>query len=234
MNEKLLFSPFDLNESISVAVIDAVACVRKGLVALISGYRQFSVVGDAGDGEGAVELVAATRPDVVLMDMYLPNKEGGISAVKRIISDAPTVKVLGLSCFSAPDDVGLFMHAGASGFVSKNQEVDEILKAIVILAHGGRYFSADAAANQTGAANSNAFYSLTHREREVFHALVQGLGTGEISSKHHISLDTVATHRRNIFKKIGVDSVPRLIWFAIEHGIINQPAGMRNTSKISV
>ncbi|MBN2525340.1 MAG: response regulator transcription factor [Deltaproteobacteria bacterium] len=207
-------------DAISVIVVDDFNCVRKGLVLLLSDSAQVSIVGDAADRDSAIQLATQNAPNVILMDVYLPRREDGIETTRQLKQIAPHSRILALSGFATPEDVQSMLHAGASGFIVKTADVEEILKAIVVLYHGGTYLCSDTAALLKRRVCPNAFLLLTQKEKEIFKSLVMGMDTGEIATSHHVSLDTVATHRRNIFKKLGVDSQPRLIWFALNNRLL--------------
>ncbi len=211
--------------TVRVMFVDDHRCVNQGLVHLFKKVKSIEVVAEAEDGPSAVRLARTQAPDVVIMDAYLPKLKDSTSAIRTIIADNRSVRVLALSSAFAPSDIREMLRAGAMGYVTKNCSMEEIEPAVLAVFSGRRYFCQTAAASladdTADLSNDAAFLSLTAREQEIFLALAEGKDTGQIATLFHISPDTVATHRRNIFQKMNLRSVPELIWYAVEHRLVN-------------
>lgn len=218
-------TPSHGDRPVRVIFVDDHHCVGQGLVELFKKTRTIDVVAQATDGSSAVASARRHCPDVVVMDAYLPRRQDSVDATKEIVAVADSVKVLVLSSAFGADDIRALLRAGAAGYITKNCSMEEIEEAILAVADGRRYFcrtAADSLADEPGDGDmDDAFATLTSREQEIFFALAKGKDTGEIASVFHISQDTVATHRRNIFLKLNVKSVPELIWYAIDNRLIN-------------
>ena len=219
-NSKFEDSYGQSGDDVSIIIVDDFMCVRKGLVSLFSRIPHISVLGDVSDRASAIRLAEQTRPDVIIMDIYLPCREDGFDTARQLQNSTPDSKILCLSGSQSSEDINAMLRVGASGYVSKRNGIEEILRAITVLFNGGNYFCEITASTLRNRCDHSAYLTLTQKEKEIFKSLVSGLDTGEIATVHHVSLDTVATHRRSIFKKIGVDSVPRLIWFALNEGLL--------------
>jgi len=196
-----------------------------GLCALLDQEPELEVIGKVSDGNNAVRLTRERAPDVVVMDLTMPEMNG-IEATRLITGERPAVKVL---CLSMHADRGFVMgalEAGASGYVLKDGAKEELLQAIrtvrkdqVYLSPGIAGMVVDAARSRTAANASSALTLLTEREREVLQLLVQGETTKEIAHRLHLSVKTVGTHRSHIMAKLDLHSIAELTKFAIREGL---------------
>ena len=211
--------------SIRVLLVDDHQMFRDGLCAILASQDGIEVVGEAGDGSSAVEMVASLTPDVVVMDIGMPGLNG-VEATRQIKAKHPGVKVVALSTHSDKRYVLSMLEAGASGYVLKASAVDEMCRAVRAAAEGNRYLSPDIAgvvvdAHLGGPAQSAAPSSslLGSMEREVLQLLAEGNSSPEIAQRLHIATSTVESHRRNIMKKLDAHSIAELTRYAIREGL---------------
>ncbi|RME80411.1 MAG: DNA-binding response regulator [Caldilineae bacterium] len=197
------------NEAIRLLIADDHPVFRFGLRALLQGEPGMEVVGEATTGREAVDMALALRPDVVLMDLNMP-EFNGIEATRRIRSDAPEIAVLVITMFD-DDTVFAAMRAGARGYLLKGAEGEETLRAVRAVAHGEAIFSPGIAdrimdyfAHASSHANSTPFPELTERELEVLTLIAQGLTNRAIANRLVLSEKTVRNHVSNIFGKLQV------------------------------
>lgn len=209
--------------SISVLVVDDHSLFREGLIALLQNAPQTAVVGGARTGMEAVQQARDTRPDIVLMDIHMPDMNG-IAATRRILADRPDTGVIMLTMLE--DDESLFaaMAAGARGYLLKGAEKAEVLETIEAVAAGQALFGPAVATRlaqlfQQGRRAPQAFPDLTDREREVLALIATGQSNGEIAAGLHISSKTVSNHISNIFNKLQVADRAQAIVKAREAGL---------------
>lgn len=202
---------------IRVAVVDDHAMVRQGLLVLLENFDDFELVGDASNGEAAVELCADTRPDVVLMDMIMPGV-GGVKATKLILSRWPDTKVIALTSFNDEEDVQNALKAGAISYLIKNISIDDLADAIRRAYHGQSTLAPEAAQALINATTRppEIGHDLTDREREVLLLMVEGLNNREIGERLVISSSTVKNHVSSIFAKLGAISRTQAVALAVE------------------
>jgi two-component system response regulator NreC len=210
---------------IRIVVVDDHAVVRSGLKLLLEAERDMKVVGDAGNTRDAIFEVRAGKPDVVLLDVVMPD-ESGIEALPKLLHEAPAAKVLMLSMQDDPSYVREAFAAGASGYVLKEAADAEVVAAIREVASGNRYVhpalgarmvAADAAAQEAAASDP-----LSDREREVLRLLALGHTNQEIAKQLFISVRTAETHRAHIMRKLQLSTRAELVRYAIEHGQLDQ------------
>jgi DNA-binding NarL/FixJ family response regulator len=207
---------------IRVAIVDDHSVVRAGLRRLLEASAGIDVVGDAPDGRAALELVAASRPDVVLMDLSMPAMDG-IEATAAITRDAPDVRVLVLTSFADHDDVLRALDAGAAGYILKDCEPDELLAAVRAAAAGDAPLDARAARavlldRRTGTPAPRADVELSPREREVLAAVGRGLPNKLIARELGIAEKTVKAHLTRIYGLIGVSDRTQAALWVQRHG----------------
>lgn len=183
------------------------------------------MVGEAEDGRSAVSLAAELRPDVVVMDVGMPDLNG-IDAARRVCADVPGVKVVALSMLSDGRFVRRMFQAGASAYLLKECAFDELKLAIDTVLRGKTYVSPGIGQVVIGdyvrddrEAGSEAFQSLTAREREVLQLLAEGGATKEIAAALFVSVKTIETHRQHVMQKLGTNSIADLTKFAIREGL---------------
>jgi len=191
--------------------------MRMGLVALINGQRGMTVVAEACDGEEAIEVYEDTRPDIVLMDLRMPGM-GGVEAILALRKIDPAVNVIILSTYDWDEDIHLAIQSGAKSYLLKDTSVEEIADTVRRV-HGG-----DAAipgqVSQRLAERSQR-QQLTERERDVVELLIKGRSNKEIACSLFISEETVKSHLKTLFAKLGVRDRTEAAIAAIRHGIVH-------------
>ena len=218
---------------IRVLLVDDQGLVRAGFRALLDDAGDIEVVGEAGDGAAAVELARSTRPDVVLMDIRMPVLDG-LEATRRIVADEllAGVRVLVLTTFELDEYVFEALAAGASGFLLKNTDPMELLRAVRVVADGQallapsvtRRLIAEFAAARRQAAGPTAGVdraALTDREREVMALVGAGLSNEEIADRLVVSPATARTHVSRAMVKLGARDRAQLVVFAYESGLVS-------------
>ena len=201
--------------------------VRRGLRALLETLDGIEVVGDAGDGEAAVQQVRLHAPAVVLMDLHMPGM-GGIEATRRITQSSPGTAVLVMTMYDDDETVITAVQAGARGYLLKGADQDEIGRALRAVASGEVIFGPGVAARVLGMVGGavaptapeqpEAFPELTAREREILHLLASGQRTATIAEQLYLSPKTVSNALTSIFSKLDVGSRAEAIVLAHEHG----------------
>ncbi|MCA9510456.1 MAG: response regulator transcription factor [Myxococcota bacterium] len=209
----------------TIVVADDHKIVREGLVKLLESRGDLEVVGEASDGEEAVNMVLEKQPDVVLMDIWMP-RLSGIDATRRIGKRGSEAKVLVLSMHESRSYVEEVLRAGAAGYVVKSSATSDLLQAIDAVNTGQSYLSpsitqqvVDAIANPDSSAPSGVSM-LTDREREVLQLIAEGLSSKEIAGVLGVSLKTVDSHRSNLMEKLDIHKVSGLVRFAIRAGLV--------------
>ncbi len=207
-----------------VLIADDQTLFRSGLARLLDGDDRVSVVGEAVDGLEAVKLAASLKPDVVLMDIKMPNLDG-IEATRRIVSESPKSKVLMLTTFEADNHVIQALKAGASGYVLKDSQASAIVSSILAVVAGERVM-ASAVANRvlemlTGATTPKEFYDgLTAREVEILKMLATGMANKQIAYKLKISEKTVRNHVSNMYEKLNIYDRAQAVLYAVRKGLV--------------
>ena len=215
-----------------VLVADDHPAFRRGIALMLEGAIDIEIVGEAENGDQAVELAASLAPDVILMDLRMPGLDG-IEATRRISRDSDSPAIVVLTMFEDDDSVFAAMRAGARGYILKGADEDEIVRAIRATAAGEAIFGPAIAhrvithfASGRGSTVS-AFPSLTEREREVLEGMAAGKGNAAIAHDLMISLKTVRNHVSNIFTKLQVNDRSAAIVKAREAGRGNTDWGVR-------
>jgi two-component system response regulator NreC len=210
--------------SIRIIIADDHAILRDGLSKSFDMEKDFEVVAQAADGHTAINLIREHMPDVVIMDIGMPELNG-IEATRRINRDFSSVKVIGLSMHSSDKYVREMFRAGASGYLLKNCPFDELTEAVRTVADGKTYVSPSIGEmvvqeyiNQTDDQKS-VFSILSQREREVLQLLAEGKTTKQAAMSLHISPKTVEVHRLNLMNKLEIDNIAQLTKYAIQEGL---------------
>jgi two-component system NarL family response regulator len=209
--------------SIRILLADDHRMLREALRTILESEEGFEVVGEAQDGRTAVEMTRTLTPDVIIMDIGMPDLNG-VEATRQIKSDTPSTKVIALSMHSDRHYVLGMLKAGASGYVLKAAAYDELRRAVQVVCGGKNYLSPDITgvvvdAHLQGSFQPSTSAALGPREREIVQLLAEGHTSPQIAERLHISTSTVETHRRNIMKKLNLHSVAELTKYAIREGL---------------
>lgn len=195
---------------------------RNGLRGLLDRCEGYRVVGEAAGGEEFLALLPGTEADVVFMDIAMPGMNGD-EATERALRMQPDLKVITLSMFGDEHYYTRMVEAGAKGFLLKDSDIEDVLRAIEAVQAGGSYFSAGllaSLANRMRTRENAAEDQLSGREREILVAVCRGLSNQEIADELFISKRTVDKHRANILEKTGCKNTASLVVYAIRHGIV--------------
>ncbi|HEY1421284.1 MAG TPA: response regulator transcription factor [Candidatus Dormibacteraeota bacterium] len=207
-----------------VLVVDDQTLFRMGLTSLLSEDARVDVVGQAVDGADALKQAVKFKPDVVLMDIKMPNIDG-IEATRQILEAVPGVKVLILTTFETDSQVIQALKAGASGYVLKDSSAAAIVSSIVAVMAGERVM-ASAVANRvlemlTGTTTPKEFYDgLTNREIEILKLLANGMANKQIAYRLKISEKTVRNHVSNTYEKLGIYDRSQAVLYAVRKGLV--------------
>lgn len=206
-----------------ILLVDDHRMMREGLRAILERNEAHAVVGEAASGREAVRLAEAERPDVVVMDVAMPDMNG-IEATRALREILPETRVVALSSHSDRRYVQAILDAGAFGYVLKADAYDELLRAVDAAVRGRKYLCAEVTKDVIGSAlqrglPGSVYELLGAREREVLQLLAEGLTSSEIAQRMGVSTSTVETHRRNIMRKLDLHSVAELTKYAIREGM---------------
>jgi DNA-binding NarL/FixJ family response regulator len=206
----------------TILIVDDHAVMRQGLRALLAGAPDLHVLGEAGTGREALELVGTLHPHVVIMDLSMPEMNG-LEATIKIKERWPKVGVIVLSMHADAEYLFRAMQAGASGYLLKEAAVDEIIAAVRAVCSGRRYIGAgtslEGAPEDILEARASPLERLSAREREVLQLVVEGHSSADIGEKIHLSPKTVDSYRSRLMKKLGVKDFAALVKFAVQHGL---------------
>jgi NarL family two-component system response regulator LiaR len=217
----------DAPEKIKVLIVDDHQVVRQGLRTFLELQEDVLVVGEAEDGQTAVEMVRQLNPNVVLMDLVMPRLDG-VSATRQVKSLDSDVKVIALTSFTEDDKVFPAIQAGASSYLLKDVSPDDLVEAIRAVYRGEARLHPDIArklmeqvAQQAPSSRQSKFEDLTGREREVINLVAKGRSNQEIANELVISEKTVKTHVSNILGKLQLEDRTQLAIYAIKKGLVN-------------
>lgn len=196
--------------------------IREGIRSLLGAHERLRVAGEAEDGQSLIDEYKRLQPDVVLADIKMPGATG-LEALRQLVAEFPDIRFIVLTMHEEREYVINALQLGASGYVMKNAERDELVKAIITVHEGGRYFSPEVANILADAVSRNTAHvppEVSPREKEVLDLVAHGLSTKQVADKLGISTRTVETHRINMLKKLKVSNTAELIRKAIELNII--------------
>ena len=218
---------------IRVLLVDDHAMVRRGMRDFLTLHDDLEVVGEAADGAAAIEAATSLQPDVVVMDLLMPGVDG-IDATARIKADRPDIEIVAITSFVEEARIVAALEAGASGFLLKDAEADELAAAIRAAAAGEVHLDPavagivarrmrNGAAGGTGGSETDGLGTLTPRERDVLGGVARGLSNRAIADELGITERTARTHVSNILAKLGLSSRTQAALRAVEHGLDRQP-----------
>ena len=212
---------------VRIVLVDDQALFRAGIRMVIDSQPDLEVVGEASDGREGIEVVRATRPDLVLMDVRMPVMDG-LTATTEILRDPDAPRVVVLTTFDLDEAAARAIQGGASGFLLKDSEPEFLLSAVrtvhagsaVIAAQATRELFAHIADGGAAEPVPGAYGTLTEREREIFALAAAGLSNGEIAEREFLSEATVKTHISRILTKLTLRDRVQLVVFAYRHGLV--------------
>jgi len=211
---------------ISILLADDHEVMRHGIRNLLESRPEYTICGEARDGEEAVQMANERKPDVIVMDISMP-KMDGLAAARSIRSSLPGAKILFFTMHDTDSLVRDVLHAGASGYILKSDAPKHLVSAIEAISQEQLYFSgsvsrsfASAAVAEPGSEAAPADDQLTPREREIVAMLASGKRSKEVAGKLFISVHTVESHRRTIFRKLEINSLAELILYAVRNRLI--------------
>lgn len=224
-----------MNKKLKILLVDDHDMFRDGVKLLLSSGNTAEVIAEARNGKEFLEIAPKCHPDVVLMDIAMPEMDG-IEATKIAYEQFPGMKILALTMFGDEKYYYKLIQSGIKGFVLKSSGISELIKAIDEVAEGRNFFSNELLCklinniytNKTDAetkTDAQAIDKISKREIEVLNEVVMGLSNEEIGEKLHISVTTVRTHRQNLLQKTGSNNTASLIMYAIKNKLINVEMG---------
>lgn len=209
--------------TIRIEVAEDQRLIRELLVAVLAREAGFEIVAEASTGKEAISLAQSTRPDIILLDVALPDVDG-MEVARTLRKAQPKLAILALSIHEEPYFVQEMLRAGADGYVVKSAATRELVQAIRTVTQGSMYLSPAVTRHAVGknlALLSTAAVRLSAREREVLILIANGNHSAEIAAKLSISVGTVEAHRRNIMTKLGLHTIAELTKYAVREGLIS-------------
>ena len=214
--------------AIKVFIADDHQVIIDGISALLDSEEGIKVVGSASDGGEAVDVIRRLLPDVVLLDINMPDVDG-IEACKRIVEEFPSVKVIALTMHNEYGRIERMLDNGAHGYLLKNSGADEIVLCINQVFKGRSYYSGEVTntllegmRSKGSLAGRSTAIKLTSREKEVLALIVEGLTSTEIAHRLHIGTSTAETHRKNLLRKLDVNNSAGLVRVALEEKLVDR------------
>lgn len=219
---------------IRILLVDDHQLTRSGIARLLRDEDDLEVIGEVSSGEAALEFVrlnAKSRPDVILMDSRMPGI-GGVEAAHQLLSHFPDLKILGLSSIASGVVPSQMLRAGALGFITKNIAVEELIKALHMVAAGQHYVTGEVASQLAldpfNQHRKPLFDKLSRREMQISQMLTDGKKVSQISEYLKLSPKTVYSYRYRIFEKLGIRSDVELTILAVKHGLTENIRGLES------
>ncbi|WP_299692381.1 response regulator transcription factor [uncultured Tateyamaria sp.] len=203
---------------IRIMIVDDHPMVAQGIQSVLEEHDDITVIATLGNGRAALDALDTLNPDVILMDLNMPEM-GGLTATELVLEKRPGTRVLILSMHDSPEYITSALSHGAMGYVLKDVPTDEIKIAIDTVMQGGRYLCTGAEGAIAPKSNG-AGDALTGREQTILLQLAQGMSNKDVAGALDISVRTVETHRKNIRRKLGISSTAGLTRYALEHGVL--------------
>ena len=214
-----------MTKNIRIIVVDDHPVVRKGIVAMLETEPGLEIIAECASGKEACEKVLSLKPDVTLMDLVMPEVDG-VEAIRQIIAEEPSARILVLTSFSSEDQVISSINAGAAGYLLKDSDPEDLIHAIRQVHHGESTLHPSAAKylvarlSRPQSEETTRLKSLTERELEVLKYLAQGLSNQEIATVMVISQATVHSHVNKILSKLNVNSRTQAALLALREGLV--------------
>lgn len=208
-----------------VLLVDDHALVRAGIRALLQGKDGIQVVAETGQGHAALRLISEVRPDLILLDLTMPDING-FEILEQVTERFQETRVIILSVHATPEYAIRALRAGAAGYVPKSAASDELEEAIATVARGGNYVSREISKNMMmeyakSGTHQDLLASLTSRQREILTLIAEGQSTKVIARRLNISVKTVESHRAKLTERLDIHDVAGLVRFAIRMGLID-------------
>jgi two-component system NarL family response regulator len=207
-----------MTQTLRIAIVDDHPMVAEGIQSILESYDDVEVVGTLTNGRAVIDQLETLNPDVILMDLNMPDL-GGLSATEIILEMRPGTRIVILSMHDSPEYISSALNHGAMGYLLKDVPTDEIKLAIDTVMCGERYLCTGAQGSLTPK-GGGVRETLTGREQTILLQLAQGQSNKEVASTLDISVRTVETHRKNIKRKLGISSTAGLTRYALEHGVL--------------
>ncbi|MCK4752524.1 MAG: response regulator transcription factor [Planctomycetes bacterium] len=211
--------------AIKILIADDHKILSEAISSLLNNELGMEVVGQAEDGRAAIKLTRELKPDIIIMDIGMPNLNG-IEATRQIVKELPDIKVVALSEHLDKRSICEMLKAGASGYVPKSCTFGELVSAIRSVASNQTYLSNQISGivveeylHKMSGDNESAYSVLTAREREILQLIAEGKATKVIAKELYVSIKTIEWHRSQIMKKLGLQSVAELVKYAIREGL---------------
>lgn len=219
-----------INPKIPIVIIDDHSLIREGLKTILSRNARYDIVGESDNGHEGLRIVTRLKPDVVLLDLSLPDI-GGLNLIRDILKAAPGIRILIISMHSKIDYIAKAFQLGAMGYIVKESAAETLLEAIELILKG-KYFMDTSVSQQVvkkmagfpekeTVAQSDGYESLTPREQEVLALLAEGMSVVQVADRLFISPKTVENHRSNIMRKLDLHSSIDLVRYAAKIGLID-------------
>lgn len=203
--------------AIRVLIVDDHPIVRQGLAAMIENESDMTVVGQAGNGQEAIDQYRQLQPDVTLMDLRMPQMSG-VDATVAICAEFAPARIIMLTTYDGDEDIYRGLHAGAKGYLLKDAEPDALLNAIHVVHNGQQYIPPEVATKLVQRMKNP---ELTHREQEIVHLMADGLNNHDIGAVLNITESTVKFHINRILSKLGVSDRTQAVVTALKRGLTN-------------
>lgn len=212
-------------QPVRVLIVDDHPMVAQGIQSVLENYSDLEIVGVLSNGRAVVDQLEQLNPDVILMDLNMPEM-GGLTATELVLEQRPGTRILVLSMHDSVEYISSALAHGAMGYILKDVPTDEIKLAIDAVMRGEKYLCTGAAGSLEPKPNS-AREALTGREQTILLQLAQGKSNKDVAHELNISVRTVETHRKNIKRKLGISSTAGLTRYALEYGMLQGTGSLR-------
>ncbi|WP_207308531.1 response regulator transcription factor [Bacillus timonensis] len=214
---------------VKLLIVDDHAVVRSGLMMLLNGKNNIEVIGEASEGDEAIQKAKELNPDVVLMDLSMPHGKDGLTATQELHALMPNISILILTMHDDEEYLFRAIHAGASGYILKNAPHEDLLGAIESVSSGNAYLTPSATKvlmsgyldRVKKGDNADSFAILSEREKEVLEWIAKGYSNKDIAEHLVISVKTVESHKSNLMEKLGLKTRPELVKYAMKKGLLH-------------